>query len=159
MELSTEEQALESLPHGDGFRFIDQLTKLDPGLFGEGQYRVKGTEPFLEAHFPGRPLVPGVILVEALAQLGGVVAQSDPNIRPMADLRLTAMKNVKIFDTAEPGELLCMKTRISGRLGNLIQVHAESRREDESMLVSAQITLSGTKEDIPVEEPAEVAGD
>ena len=74
------QRALNLLPHGADFRFLDRLTKLDPGQSGAGEYRVRGDEPFLRGHFPGEPMFPGVLLAEAAAQLAGVVAQSDPKI-------------------------------------------------------------------------------
>ena len=63
---------------------------------------MRGDAPFLRGHFPGQPLFPGVLLVEAGAQLAGVVAQSDPGAAPLADLRLTALRAVKITGTAQP---------------------------------------------------------
>jgi len=95
--------ALSFLPHGPEFRFLDRLLRLDPGRSGEGEYQVRGDEPFLKGHFPGQPLFPGVLLVEAAAQLAGVVAQSDPNIQPLPDLKLTALRSVKILGSARPG--------------------------------------------------------
>src|SRR5947207_10612547 len=94
-------RALSSLPHGPEFRFLDRLTELTPGVSGSAEYRVRGDEPFLKGHFPGAPLFPGVLLVEAAAQLAGTVAQSDPAIRPMAGLKLTALRNIKILGSAD----------------------------------------------------------
>lgn len=134
--------ALGSLPHGDGFRFVDDLTQLERGIRGEGVYRIKGDEDFLRGHFPGRPMMPAVIMIEALAQLGGIVAQSDPARPALDDLRLTAMKRVRIFDAAVPGETLQLQAAVSGRLGNLIEIEGGIRC-GERVLVEAQITLSG----------------
>src|ERR1700686_4281815 len=117
----TADQALASLPHGPEFRFVDRLLSLDPGNAGMGEYTVRGDEPFLRGHFPGQPLFPGVLLVEAAAQLAGTVAQSDPQIPAMAGLKLTALRNVKILGSARPGETIRLEARIVGRLGNLIQ--------------------------------------
>src|SRR5215467_11713084 len=93
-------KALASLPHGPEFRFLDRLTRLEPGVKGAGEYTVRGDEPFLRGHFPGQPLFPGVLLVEAAAQLAGTVAQSDPQIPPLAGLKLTALRGIKILGTA-----------------------------------------------------------
>lgn len=134
--------ALQSLPHGKEFRFVDHVTELEPGKRGCGTYTIRGDEDFLKGHFPGRPMMPGVILVEALAQLGGVVAQSDTEHPTLADVRLTAMRNVKVLGTAEPGEILILSIQVAGRLGNLIQLEGEVTC-NERLLVKAQLTLSG----------------
>src|SRR3954462_6120788 len=105
-------QALKSLPHGPEFRFVDRLLELDPGKSGSGEYTVRGDEPFLRGHFPGQPIFPGVLLVEAAAQLAGTVAQSDPQTPPLAALKLTAMRGIKILGTARPGEVIQLDAKI-----------------------------------------------
>jgi 3-hydroxyacyl-[acyl-carrier-protein] dehydratase len=135
-------EALRRLPHGPEFRFVDRLLELEPGVRGVGEYRMRGDEPFLQGHFPGEPLMPGVLLVEAAAQLAGVVAQSDPSIAPLAGLKLTALRNVKILGTARPGEVIQIRAHISGRMGGLIQAAAEVLLDD-TRLLTADLTLSG----------------
>src|SRR6266851_9710225 len=98
--------ALKLLPHGPEFRFLDCLSSLEPGKSGVGEYRVRGDEPFLRGHFPGQPLFPGVLLLEAAAQLAGTVAQCDPQIPPMPGLKLTALRAVKITGTARPRDVI-----------------------------------------------------
>ena len=134
--------ALNLLPHGAEFRFVDRLTKLNPGESGKGEFTVRGDEPFLRGHFPGEPIFPGVLLVEAAAQLAGVVAQSDPKIPPLKNLKLTALRNVKILGTARPGEIIQLEAHIIGRLGNLVQAQATARVAGEIVL-TAELTLSG----------------
>lgn len=136
------EAALRNLPHGPQFRFLDHLASLTPGVRGAGQYFVRGDEPFLQGHFPGHPLFPGVLLLEACAQLAGVVAQSDPAIPPLADLRLTAIRTAKILGSAIPGEVLRLEAEINGRLGNLIQAEVRAY-VGERLLLEGQLTLSG----------------
>jgi len=136
--------ALNSLPHGREFRFVDELRSLIPGISAEGTYLVRGDEDFLRGHFPGRPMMPGVILVEAVAQLAGVVAQTDPELEPMADLRLTAMRKVKIFGAAVPGDELTIRARLSGRMGNLILAEGEVEVAG-SIMATAVVTLSGAE--------------
>jgi 3-hydroxyacyl-[acyl-carrier-protein] dehydratase len=136
------QRALNLLPHGAEFRFIDRLTKLDGGKSGEGEYKVRGDEAFLCGHFPGEPIFPGVLLVEAAAQLAGVVAQSDPKIPPLKNLKLTALRNVKILGTAKPGETILLEAKITGRLGNLVQAQATAKILGEIVL-TAELTLGG----------------
>jgi 3-hydroxyacyl-[acyl-carrier-protein] dehydratase len=138
------QRALDFLPHGAEFRFLDRLTKLDGGKSGEGEYKIRGDEIFLRGHFPGAPIFPGVLLVEAAAQLAGVVAQSDPKIPPLKNLKLTALRNVKILGTAKPGEIILLEATINGRFGNLVQAQATAKVGGEIILI-AELTLSGAK--------------
>jgi|ERR1043166_4721577 3-hydroxyacyl-[acyl-carrier-protein] dehydratase len=135
-------QALRYLPHGPEFRFVDRLLALDPGKSGVGEYLMRGDEPFLRGHFPGQPLFPGVLLVEAAAQLAGVVAQSDPEVAPLAGLKLTALRAVKILGTAKPAEVIRLEARLTGRLGNLIQVET-SASVNGQVVMQGGLTLSG----------------
>src|ERR1700722_12077170 len=136
------QHALASLPHGPEFRFLDRLTELDPGKSGTGEYKLRGDEPFLKGHFPGQPLLPGVLLVEAAAQLAGTVAQSDPQIPPLKGLKLTAMRAVKILGTAKPGEIVQLQATVTGRLGTLIQARATAT-VNGLVVLQAELTLSG----------------
>jgi 3-hydroxymyristoyl/3-hydroxydecanoyl-(acyl carrier protein) dehydratase len=89
--------AMRSLPHGPEFRFVDRLLSLTPGKEGVGEYRVRGDEYYLRGHLPGEPILPGVLLVEAGAQVAGMVAQEDPANPSLPRLKLTALRGVKIF--------------------------------------------------------------
>ncbi|HEY3852989.1 MAG TPA: 3-hydroxyacyl-ACP dehydratase FabZ family protein [Verrucomicrobiae bacterium] len=135
-------EALAKLPHGPEFRFLDEVLTLEPGKSGTGQYTVRGDEPFLRGHFPGEPIFPGVLLVEAAAQLAGCVAQSDPSVPPLADLKLTAIRNAKITGTARPGQTLSLSTTILARMGNLIQASADATVDGVTVL-RAELTLAG----------------
>ena len=135
-------KALRHLPHGPEFRFVDRLLNLAPGQSGVGEYRVRGDEPFLRGHFPSQPLFPGVLLVEAAAQLAGVVAQCDPQIAPLPGLRLTALRAVKILGTAKPGDVIRLEARLLRRLGNLIQAEATASVNGQVVL-QGELTLSG----------------
>ena len=135
-------KALSFLPHGPEFRFVDRLTALDPGKSGSGEYRIRGDEPFLRGHFPGEPIFPGVLLIEAAAQLAGVVAQSDPTRRPLEGLKLTAVRNAKILGAAAPGQTIHIEAEVTGRFDNLVQAQATVTIQAEEIL-KADLVLSG----------------
>ena len=135
--------ALSALPHGPEFRFVDALISLDPGKSAVGTYLLRGDEAFLKGHFPGQPLMPAVLMVEAIAQVAGVAAQSDPVIPPLADLRLTAIRAVKVFGAAFPGDQLHVEAEVQGRMGNLLLAAGRVRVGDK-LMAEGQVTLSGT---------------
>jgi 3-hydroxyacyl-[acyl-carrier-protein] dehydratase len=134
--------ALRALPHGPEFRFLDRLLALEPGRSGTGEFTLRGEEAFLRGHFPGDPMLPGVLLIEAAAQLAGTVAQSDPALPPLRGLKLTAIRHAKIPGAVRPGETVRLEARVAGRLGPLVQTAATARVGDRVVL-QAELTLSG----------------
>jgi 3-hydroxyacyl-[acyl-carrier-protein] dehydratase len=68
---------LAKLPHGPEFRFVSSVRDVKPGESAVAVWDVRGGEEFLKGHFPGRPLVPGVLITEALAQAAGLAAASE----------------------------------------------------------------------------------
>lgn len=134
--------ALSTLPHGPAFRFIDALDELVPGRSGSASYLLRGDEAFLAGHFPDAPLMPGVLLIEAIAQLGGVIAQSDPAIPPLRELRLAAVNNAKITGSAVPGETVRLSATVTGRLDALVQIEGRAH-VGTRMVLSTRLTLGG----------------
>lgn len=136
-------QALSSLPHGTEFRFIDELTELEPGIAGKAQWKLKGGEEFLRGHFPNAPLMPGVLMIEALAQLGGILVQTRPGIAPLKNLRLTAVRQIKILGSITPGQSLHLNAKLDAVMGTLGQVSGEIRDDTGNTVLTGAVTLAG----------------
>lgn len=132
---------LDSLPHGPEFRFIDELIKLEPGKCGLAINTLHGREDFLKGHFPGDPIMPGVLMIEAIAQLAGIVFQASIAESDRRPLLLTAVRGAKIKGTARPGEHMSISAEIVGQLGNLIQASGSVTVKD-TVIAESQITLS-----------------
>ncbi len=134
--------ALEHLPHGPEFRFVDRLLELTGGVSGVGEYTVRGDEAFLRGHFPDEPLMPGVLLVEAGAQLAGVVLQSDPDALPLRGLKLAAIRQARIKGSARPGQTLRIEATILARLVGLVQARVRVLAGSQ-VLLEAEVALGG----------------
>jgi 3-hydroxyacyl-[acyl-carrier-protein] dehydratase len=113
------EQIEEILPHRDPFLFLDEVTVLEPGARVVAHKRVREDEWFLTGHFPGRPIMPGVIIVEAMAQCGAVAVLADEANRGKLAL-FAGIDGVRFKRMVLPGdelELTCELERMRGPVG------------------------------------------
>lgn len=138
--------ALERLPHGPEFRFLTRLLALEPGRSGSAEYEPRGDEAFFRGHFPGDPLVPGVLLLEAAAQLAGVIWQEGRAERPLHGVKLTAIRQAKILGSLRPGEKMVLHAVIAGEWDHLAQATVTAEANGRKVLETA-ITLSAEKLD------------
>lgn len=130
-------QALAALPHQPPFRFVSEITELSPGKQGTGLWRLTGDEDFFAGHFPGRPLVPGVLITEALAQVSGVVhASANPGINQG---QLAATEITFRAPVAPPAEitLRCNHERTHGDL----HVFAVAAEQQGKVVAQGRLTL------------------
>jgi 3-hydroxyacyl-[acyl-carrier-protein] dehydratase len=136
--------AMKSLPHGREFRFVDRMISLTPGKEGVGEYHIRGDEYYLRGHLPGEPILPGVLLVEAAAQVAGMVAQEDPANPRWPKLKLAALRAVKILGSVRPGQTLRIEAAITGQLDSMIQARVFAFVGNTKVL-AAEISLSGNE--------------
>jgi 3-hydroxyacyl-[acyl-carrier-protein] dehydratase len=107
------------LPHRPPFRFVDAVDELVPGQRVLARYRVTGDEAFLAGHFPGNPILPGVIQLEALAQAGAVALLSDERYAGSLPL-FGGVEDVRWRRLVRPGDELQLEVvmdRLSARGG------------------------------------------
>jgi len=120
----------EILPHRAPFLFVDEIVELVPGELARTRWTLAPDTPFLAGHFPGEPIMPGVIIVEALAQTGALAALSLPENRDKLAL-FAGIDKVKFRRPVRPGETLEMSTRVTRQRGPIGQAEAEARVNGE----------------------------
>lgn len=118
MRLS-QEDIKKIIPHRDPFLFIDEMIELESLKYGKGLKYVKPDEAFFQGHFPGKPVMPGVIILESLAQVGAVVLLSHPDYHGKIAY-FTGISETKFRKSVFPGDMLelhCELTKIRRGFG------------------------------------------
>jgi 3-hydroxyacyl-[acyl-carrier-protein] dehydratase len=109
----------EILPHRAPFLLLDEVVELEPGVRALARKHVREDEWYLAGHFPGRPIMPGVLIVEAMAQTGAVAVLADEANRGKLAL-FAGIDDVRFKRIVEPGdelELTCELERVRGPIG------------------------------------------
>ena len=124
------------LPHRPPFIFIDEVEKLEAGLQAEARKQFSGEEPFFQGHFPGNPIVPGVLLAEGMAQTAGIAIGG-----PGKTFLLTAIRSMKFLRPIRPREEIHFRAKRVGEAGGLVQCAVEARVEGE-LVAEGQLILT-----------------
>jgi 3-hydroxyacyl-[acyl-carrier-protein] dehydratase len=130
------------LPHRSPFVFIDEVEKLEAGLQAVARKRFDGEEPFFQGHFPGNPIVPGVLLAEAMAQTAGIAIGG-----PGKMFLLAAIRAMKFLRPIRPQEEIHFRAERVGEVGGLVQcaveAHVQGELVAEGQLILAPASISG----------------
>lgn len=111
MSVYTTKEIMEIIPHRQPFLLIDTIEELEPGKKAVAKKCVTFNEPFFAGHFPGNPVMPGVLIIEALAQTGAVAILCQPEYRGKTAY-FAAVDKVKFKDMVLPGSCLMLETEI-----------------------------------------------
>jgi 3-hydroxyacyl-[acyl-carrier-protein] dehydratase len=107
------------LPHREPFLLIDEVLELTPGVGATARKHVRADEWYLAGHFPGRPVMPGVLIVEALAQTGAIAVLSEEENRGRLAL-FAGIDDCRFKRIVEPGDTLdlrCELEKVRGPIG------------------------------------------
>lgn len=130
------------LPHRYPFLFVDKVLELKPGVRAVAVKNVTANEPFFQGHFPDKPVMPGVLMVEAMAQVGGIAVLTAPENKGKLALFM-AIDNVKFRRVVEPGDQLVFEVDVLKCKSRIAQVKGIAKVDDK-IVVEADLMFSFT---------------
>jgi 3-hydroxyacyl-[acyl-carrier-protein] dehydratase len=129
-------EIIQILPHRYPFLLVDRVTDIKAGEWIEGYKNVSANEPFFNGHFPNLPIMPGVLQVEALAQMGGILLSTLPETAGKLAV-FTGIEHVKFRRMVRPGDVLQLRAEITkfrnpiGKAKAIATVNGELAAEGE----------------------------
>lgn len=146
MSVLTTKEILDILPHRQPFMLVDTIEELEPGVRAVGKKCVTYNEPFFAGHFPGEPVMPGVLIIEALAQVGAVAILSMPENKGKIAF-FGGIKEARFKGKVLPGDVLKMETEIIKMKGP-IGVGSAKAYVEGKVVAQAELTFAiGARED------------
>ena len=142
------EEIQDIIPHRWPFLLVDRIIEIEDGRRAVGIKNVSYGEPYFQGHFPGRPIMPGVLIVEALAQVGAIAMLGLPENRGKVGL-FAGIDNFRFRKPVVPGDTLRLEvtlTRIRGPVGKgwaRAEVDGQTVAEGELTFALAEPTASG----------------
>ena len=129
------------LPHRPPFVFVRELVKCEPGNLAVATTFFEADDPIFAGHFPGNPVVPGVILTEALAQTAGIAAASGYTEVPKPMFLLSAIRSMKFLRAVRPGEQVDLRAEKLAQVDDLVQFRVDAS-VNGVLVAEGQLVLS-----------------
>lgn len=133
------------LPHRYPFLLVDRVLELDPDRRIVAIKNVTINEPFFQGHFPGRPVMPGVLILEAMAQVGGVLAFKSVQVTGRPVVYLTGIDSAKFRKPVVPGDRLRFEVDVVKKRAPFWKMQAKAFVEDD-VVCEAEVTAMVTEE-------------
>ena len=140
MSVMKTKEIMEIIPHRQPFLLIDTIEELEPGVRAVGKKCVSYNEPYFAGHFPGEPVMPGVLQIEALAQVGAVAILSQPEFKGKTAY-FAAINSAKFKNKVVPGDVLRLETEII-KIKGPIGIGAAKAYVDDKLVVQAELTFA-----------------
>ena len=140
MSVYNTEEIMEIIPHRHPFLLIDTIEELEPGVRAVGKKCVSFNEPFFAGHFPGNPVMPGVLIIEAMAQTGAVAILGQPEWKGKTAY-FVGIDNAKFKQKVRPGDVLMFETKIV-RVKGPIGVGEATATVDGKVVAKAVLTFA-----------------
>jgi 3-hydroxyacyl-[acyl-carrier-protein] dehydratase len=128
-------------PHGPGFSFVDSFVTVEPGLVVQSRKWLDPALPFFADHFPGAPLMPGVLLIESAAQTAGLLWGSHLSDNSQPRFALAQVLNFKIQRPVLPDQTIEVRAELDRDFGTLAQFTVEIREQDQ-VVATGRIILA-----------------
>ncbi len=136
MSLLNTKQIMEIIPHRQPFLLIDTIEELEAGKRAVGTKCVTYNEPFFAGHFPEEPVMPGVLIIEALAQTGAVAILSQPEFQGKTAY-FAAINSAKFRQKVQPGDVLRLETEIIKRKGGAVAILSQPEFQGKTAYFAA----------------------
>ena len=140
MKFSAKE-IMEIIPHRHPFLLIDTIEELEPGIRARGTKCVTYGEPYFAGHFPKEPVMPGVLIIEALAQTGAVAILSKPENKGKIAF-FGGIQKAKFKQKVQPGDVLTLEVEIIKAKGPIGVGSARAVKQDGKVAVTAELTFA-----------------
>ena len=140
MSVLTTKEIMDIIPHRQPFLLIDTIEELEPGKRAVGKKCVSYNEPFFAGHFPAEPVMPGVLILEALAQVGAVAILSCEDFKGKTAY-FGAVNSAKFKRKVVPGDVLSLELEIIKQKGP-IGVGSAKAYVDGKVAVTAELTFA-----------------
>ncbi len=140
MSLLTTQEIMNIIPHRQPMLLIDTIEELEPGVKAVGKKCVSYNEPYFAGHFPGEPVMPGVLIVEALAQVGAVAVLSCEDFKGKTAY-FGAINSAKFKRKVVPGDVLLLETEMIKQKGPIGIAKAKAT-VDGKVAVIAELTFA-----------------
>jgi 3-hydroxyacyl-[acyl-carrier-protein] dehydratase len=137
------EQILEKLPHAYPFQMIDRILEIEPGKKAVALKNVSLDEPHFSGHFPGDPVMPGILILEALAQTGGVAFHSQDETEGRGIPFLAGIEEFRLKKNVIPGDQVILEAEVLHIFSNLAKVKVLAKVGEEVVAEGVLILAKG----------------